>query len=140
MAQLLRDNDYSSQTITLIKSDQLDLNGHHHNIGISEGKMFFEATVSCFRKVVSIVPVVIVCLPHNFPYYIDLIHNANIPHALITAAKYVLAFPITYHYINGIRHLAWDWATGFSMKATYNSGYFVMTLALLVTAVFVNFF
>ena len=24
---------------------------------------------------------------------------------LLTAAKYVLAFPVCYHYINGIRHL-----------------------------------
>lgn len=98
------------------------------------------ATGIAMSIAVSIVPVVIVCMPHDFTHYVNLIHNSNIPHELITAAKYVLAFPITYHYINGIRHLAWDWATGFSMKATYNSGYFVMALALMVTAIFVNCF
>lgn len=33
---------------------------------------------------------------------------------------------------------AWDWAIGFDLKTTYQSGYFVMALALLVTAGFVH--
>ena len=72
-------------------------------------------------------------LPGDFETYITMIRSLDMGNVIITAAKYILGFPVIYHYINGIRHLAWDWAMGFSMKDTYRTGYFVFALAWLVT-------
>lgn len=172
---------------------------------------------SFFSLAVPFVAATLLGLPGDFSSYIDYVKDLHLNPAILTAAKYVLAFPICYHYINGIRHLvsaigqtgttwremfnfhslwrlwssawlilftvivivycnlalslkmlplrrailithilcdllvsrdclkvlflllqAWDWAIGFDLKTTYQSGYFVMALALLVTAGFVH--
>lgn len=78
-------------------------------------------------------------LPGDLASYLEMIKSLDMGSAIITAAKYILGFPVIYHYINGIRHLAWDWALGFSMKDTYRTGWFVFTLSFLVTAAAVHF-
>ncbi|XP_022327821.1 succinate dehydrogenase cytochrome b560 subunit, mitochondrial-like [Crassostrea virginica] len=92
----------------------------------------------CMAVAVPLAAATLLGLPGDFPSYIQYIKDLHMNPVLLTAAKYVLAFPVCYHYINGIRHLAWDWALGFDLKTTYQSGYFVMALALLVTAGFVH--
>ncbi|VDI80030.1 succinate dehydrogenase (ubiquinone) cytochrome b560 subunit [Mytilus galloprovincialis] len=77
--------------------------------------------------------------PGDFTTYITMIRDLNLSPALIAACKYILGFPVIYHYINGIRHLAWDWAVGFSLKDTYRTGYFVFALSLFLTAICVHF-
>lgn len=96
------------------------------------------ATGIAMAVTVPFVAATLLGLPGDFSSYIEYIKDLHLNPAILTAAKYVLAFPICYHYINGIRHLAWDWAIGFDLKTTYQSGYFVMALALLVTAGFVH--
>ncbi|XP_062566711.1 succinate dehydrogenase cytochrome b560 subunit, mitochondrial-like [Saccostrea cucullata] len=96
------------------------------------------ATGIAMAVTVPVVAATLLGLPGDFPSYIQYIKDLQLNPLLFTAAKYVLAFPVCYHYINGIRHLAWDWAIGFSLKATYQSGYFVLALALLVSAAFVH--
>ncbi|XP_048776548.1 succinate dehydrogenase cytochrome b560 subunit, mitochondrial-like [Ostrea edulis] len=92
----------------------------------------------CMAVAVPLAAATLLVLPGDFASYMLYIKDLQVNSVLLTAAKYVLAFPICYHYINGIRHLAWDWALGFNLKTTYQSGYFVMALALLVTAGFVH--
>jgi len=79
-------------------------------------------------------------LPGDFTHYLNLVASLNIGPAILTAAKYLLAFPVSYHYINGIRHLAWDWAMGFGLKETYATGKFVFALAWIVASCFVFLF
>lgn len=43
--------------------------------------------------------------PGDFPSYVEFIKNLQLPMALLFPAKTVMAFPLVYHYINGIRHL-----------------------------------
>jgi len=44
-------------------------------------------------------------------------------------------FALVYHFLNGIRHLFWDAGKGFSLKAAYASGWTVVALSILFTAV-----
>jgi len=41
----------------------------------------------------------------DFPSYVESIKNAQLAAPLMFTAKSVMAFPLVYHYINGIRHL-----------------------------------
>ena len=45
------------------------------------------------------------------------------------------AFCLMYHLFNGIRHLFWDTGRGFDIPAVYRSGYAVIVLSLLSTAI-----
>lgn len=40
-----------------------------------------------------------------------------------------------YHLCNGIRHLLWDTGRGFSIEAAYRSGYTVIAVSLVLTAI-----
>lgn len=47
------------------------------------------------------------------------------------------AFSFIYHFCNGIRHLVWDTGRGLERAQARRSGYLVITVALLITAVVV---
>ncbi|KAK6311126.1 hypothetical protein J4Q44_G00191810 [Coregonus suidteri] len=72
-------------------------------------------------------------LPGNYPYYLDLIHSLSIGPALLGLAKFGIAFPVSYHTLNGIRHLFWDSGTGFKIPEVYRSGYVVIALSILTS-------
>ncbi|XP_014772050.1 succinate dehydrogenase cytochrome b560 subunit, mitochondrial [Octopus bimaculoides] len=80
----------------------------------------------------------VLVLPHDFPYYVDMVKQMNLNPALIIAAKYTVIFPLLYHLFNGLRHLAWDWATGFKLNTLYMSGYLVVGLSFVFTAAIVH--
>ncbi|KAH3700769.1 succinate dehydrogenase cytochrome b560 subunit, mitochondrial-like [Dreissena polymorpha] len=75
--------------------------------------------------------------PGNFEHYLTLLQGLQMGPAIIIAAKYILAFPISYHYVNGIRHLAWDWAWGFGLQFLYKTGFFALSLALIAASILV---
>uniref|UniRef100_A0A4W5KJ57 Succinate dehydrogenase cytochrome b560 subunit, mitochondrial n=1 Tax=Hucho hucho TaxID=62062 RepID=A0A4W5KJ57_9TELE len=72
-------------------------------------------------------------LPGNYPYYLDLIHSLSIGPALLGLAKLGIAFPVSYHTLNGIRHLFWDSGKGFTIPEVYRSGYVVIALSILTS-------
>ncbi|XP_010892855.1 succinate dehydrogenase cytochrome b560 subunit, mitochondrial isoform X1 [Esox lucius] len=72
-------------------------------------------------------------LPGSYPYYLDLIHSQSFGPALIGLAKFGIAFPLSYHTFNGIRHLCWDSGKGFKIPEVYGSGYTVIVLTVLTT-------
>ncbi|XP_013996552.1 succinate dehydrogenase cytochrome b560 subunit, mitochondrial [Salmo salar] len=72
-------------------------------------------------------------LPGNYPYYLDLIHSLSIGPALLGLAKFGIAFPLSYHTLNGIRHLFWDSGKGFTLPEVYRSGYVVIVLSILTS-------
>jgi len=65
-------------------------------------------------------------MPGDFPTYIEAVKNAQLSPALLFTGKTLMAFPLVYHYINGIRHLTWDSGHGFEMKTQYKTGYTVV--------------
>jgi len=62
-------------------------------------------------------------LPGNFPYYLAMLEAAHFNPMLIYAAKFVVAFPFTYHLCHGLRHLYWDAGNGFTLKQVQIAGY-----------------
>nr|KAG5688276.1 hypothetical protein BaRGS_007916 [Batillaria attramentaria] len=83
------------------------------------------------------VSITLLALPGDFTHYLELVKNMALGPVIIYGFKLILAFPVTYHFLNGIRHLAWDAGVGFGLSTLYKTGYFVMGLTALVTAYFV---
>lgn len=52
-----------------------------------------------------------------------------------TLALIAFSFALVYHLLNGIRHLMWDAGMGFELPEVYRSGYTVIALAVVLTAV-----
>jgi len=52
-----------------------------------------------------------------------------------TLALAAFSFALVYHLLNGIRHLMWDAGMGFELPEVYRSGYTVITLSVVLTAV-----
>ena len=50
-------------------------------------------------------------------------------------ALFAFSLCLMYHLFNGIRHLFWDIGKGFDIPSVYRSGYTVIALALLSTAI-----
>ncbi|CAL9688386.1 unnamed protein product [Knipowitschia caucasica] len=73
-------------------------------------------------------------LPGSYPYYLDLIHSLWVGPALIGLAKLGIAFPVSFHTLNGVRHLWWDIGKGFRIPEVYRTGYTVIGLSLLTSA------
>jgi succinate dehydrogenase (ubiquinone) cytochrome b560 subunit len=48
--------------------------------------------------------------------------------------KFVLALPLVYHTMTGIRHLVWDTGRGLELKQLSTSGYIIIPLALIGAA------
>ena len=43
-------------------------------------------------------------------------------------------FSFFYHLSNGVRHLVWDFGKGYSLKSTYRSGWIVLCISTILTA------
>lgn len=69
-------------------------------------------------------------LPDTIPCYIDKLKCAEIGEEAMTALKFMVAFPFTYHYFNGIRHLIWDTGSFLSIKPVYITGYIMLFFAI----------
>lgn len=55
----------------------------------------------------------------------------SLPGKLLTAA---FVFCLIYHWLNGLRHLAWDIGWGLEIKEAYTTGWLVVALAPTLTA------
>lgn len=75
-----------------------------------------------------------VVLPHDFSYYMDVVQAWQLSGSTIAAGKFALAYPLTYHFVNGIRHLFWDTGKGLKMKDVYTSGYATLGLSTILAA------
>ncbi|MED6289620.1 hypothetical protein AMECASPLE_015077 [Ameca splendens] len=72
-------------------------------------------------------------LPGSYTHYLDLIHSLSVGPLLIGLAKFGIAFPLSYHTYNGIRHLYWDIGKGFKIPEVYRTGYTVIGLSAITS-------
>ncbi|KAM9844790.1 succinate dehydrogenase cytochrome b560 subunit, mitochondrial [Aulostomus maculatus] len=72
-------------------------------------------------------------LPGSYPHYLDLIHSLSVGPYLIGLVKFGIAFPVSYHTFNGIRHLWWDIGKGFKIPEVYRTGYTVIGLSIITS-------
>uniref|UniRef100_T2M689 Succinate dehydrogenase cytochrome b560 subunit, mitochondrial n=1 Tax=Hydra vulgaris TaxID=6087 RepID=T2M689_HYDVU len=78
-------------------------------------------------------------LPGGAESYIDMIRALNLPIWVLAPAKCLIAFPLCYHTVNGVRHLIWDTGRGFEMKTLYKTGYFAVATSIALTIGIVAF-
>ncbi|OQV21249.1 putative Succinate dehydrogenase cytochrome b560 subunit, mitochondrial [Hypsibius exemplaris] len=76
----------------------------------------------------------ILVAPHDFQYYVDALRHMHLNEYLLYTVKMGAAWLLSYHYLNGIRHLFWDAGKGFGLPALYKSGYAVLVLSVLSAA------
>ncbi|XP_066999693.1 succinate dehydrogenase cytochrome b560 subunit, mitochondrial [Anabrus simplex] len=72
--------------------------------------------------------------PVDMPALISDVANLHLPSAVIIGGKTILAFPLAYHLVNGVRHLAWDTGRFLTIKQVYMTGYITLALSALLTA------
>ena len=53
----------------------------------------------------------------------------------VLAIGYFVVFVISYHLLNGIRHLSWDFALGLEIKNLYTTGMIVLGLVFFVIVI-----
>lgn len=63
-------------------------------------------------------------------YWIDQLRCAELGPPIIMALKFALAFPLSYHFFNGIRHLLWDTGKFLSIKEVYATGWAMLVFAI----------
>jgi len=76
----------------------------------------------------------VVVAPGDFPSYIEAVKNLQLSTPLLFTAKSIMAFPLVYHYMNGIRHLSWDAGKGFEMKTQYKTGTAIVVGSIAISA------
>ncbi|KAL5970394.1 hypothetical protein TSMEX_001873, partial [Taenia solium] len=69
----------------------------------------------------------------HFDAMLDYVNSFSFGPSIVFGTKCLLAYPLVYHYTNGMRHLAWDYAIGFDMKTVNLTGSTVLILSVLVT-------
>ncbi|VDD81229.1 unnamed protein product [Mesocestoides corti] len=69
----------------------------------------------------------------NFDAMLEYVNSYHFGPSILYGAKCVLAYPLVYHYLNGMRHLAWDYAIGFDMKTVNLTGATVLVVSVLLT-------
>lgn len=72
-------------------------------------------------------------LPHPISYYIDALQELHPSSATLLAMKFLLAFPFSYHFCNGIRHLSWDMGKNLTINGVYKTGYIMMASTTVLT-------
>jgi len=72
----------------------------------------------------------VLIMPANFGTVLNEIQQLHMGGMTIFTLKFLLSVPITYHFFNGFRHLAWDIGFGFKIAELYKSGWFVCALTV----------
>lgn len=71
----------------------------------------------------------VMVLPASFPHYLGMLEAAHLP-LVVLAGKFLIAFPFSYHLINGMRHLVWDTGFNLTIKGINSTGYVVLAAAV----------
>lgn len=69
--------------------------------------------------------------PNDISYWVTAIESMQLSSPTIAFIKFYVALPVTYHTLNGIRHLAWDNGQNLELKDVYRTGYIVLALSVL---------
>lgn len=68
----------------------------------------------------------------KFDQVVEFLRENVHPHVMLTA-KVILAFPLCYHAMNGIRHLVWDTGRALDLRSIHKTGYAIVALAFLLS-------
>ncbi|XP_033220363.1 succinate dehydrogenase cytochrome b560 subunit, mitochondrial-like [Belonocnema kinseyi] len=74
-------------------------------------------------------------IPGGIPCFIDSVENLCLPPAVLFIGKTLLALPFTFHYANGLRHLAWDLGKFLTLKEVYTTGYVISAVSAIAALI-----
>ncbi|XP_011305336.1 succinate dehydrogenase cytochrome b560 subunit, mitochondrial [Fopius arisanus] len=69
-------------------------------------------------------------LPGGMNCVLDSIAAMELASPLLFLMKFAVAWPTMYHYLNGIRHLAWDMGQFLTIKQVYSTGWTMLGLSV----------
>ncbi|VDO96965.1 unnamed protein product [Heligmosomoides polygyrus] len=72
-------------------------------------------------------------LPFNFTQFVEYIRSWHIPAIITSAFKFVIAFPIVFHTLNGIRFIGFDLAKGVENTKAVSDSYLLFTTFCLIS-------
>jgi len=98
----------------------------HRFTGITMGVVLYGAAVGMFAT------------STDFPTALEALKGLHAPAAVWFSVKATCAFPLCYHYLNGVRHLYWDYKGGYEMATQHKTGYAVFTAATLLSLLFAS--
>lgn len=75
-----------------------------------------------------------IVLPNDISYYASVM-DGQFSSVTLAAIKFVIAFPLCYHWTNGIRHLTWDTGRYLTNKGVNSTGYTMLGLSAFLTAI-----
>nr|CAD7577116.1 unnamed protein product [Timema californicum] len=78
-------------------------------------------------------------LPKQFPEYLAVLESWHLAPASVLVLKFALAFPFSYHYCNGVRHLLWDMGRFLTLKEVYTTGYVMLFCAFSLASLLTYF-
>ncbi|KAM3182677.1 hypothetical protein ACTXT7_011839 [Hymenolepis weldensis] len=70
----------------------------------------------------------------NFDAMLEYVNSFQFGSTVLYGAKFLLAYPLVYHYTNGMRHLAWDYAIGFDLKTVNMTASTNLIMSFVITA------
>lgn len=73
--------------------------------------------------------------PYDFAHYLTMLEGLQLSAPTLIAMKFALAYPATYHTINGIRHLFWDMGKFLTIKEVYSTGYAMLIGSIVFAAI-----
>eukprot|EP00923_Selenidium_pygospionis_P040609 GHVN01070110.1.p1 GENE.GHVN01070110.1~~GHVN01070110.1.p1 ORF type:complete len:161 (-),score=9.27 GHVN01070110.1:533-961(-) len=94
----------------------------HRVTGIAMGVVLYGIAIGSFVA------------PGDFPSYVEILKNLNIATPIWFSLKMLCAFPLVYHFINGIRHLSWDAGYGLKLATQYKTGKTIVAVAICISA------
>uniref|UniRef100_A0A915D9I9 Succinate dehydrogenase cytochrome b560 subunit, mitochondrial n=1 Tax=Ditylenchus dipsaci TaxID=166011 RepID=A0A915D9I9_9BILA len=72
-------------------------------------------------------------LPVDFTTFVETIRGWNLPFLVTDAFKFIIAFPIFFHALNGFRFLGYDMAKGVDLPTIYRTGWLVVGLSAILS-------
>ena len=73
-----------------------------------------------------------ILLPESYPYYLEILEGMVLSKFMITTGKFLVALPFSFHFLNGIRHLIWDFGSWLTVNEVDRSGYVILMLAVIL--------
>ena len=80
--------------------------------------------------ILSLAALGVLVMPGNFASVLAELQAMHLGGATIFTLKFLLSLPVTFHFFNGFRHMAWDLGFGFKIAELYKSGWFVCALTV----------
>jgi len=72
--------------------------------------------------------------PDTIPVYMEALKSLELGPAVMFPVKFIIAFPVMYHTMTGIRHMVWDFHSGYKIPQVKQMALVVMGVSIGLSA------